>query len=305
VRDDLETLRARAARLRSLLAEAPDRPEYPEEVGRVLRGSPLVLSMFEKDLETCTPSARRSMDEFLTRLESLLEWTTARARGTNSALEIQAGRPSDPSLPVESRLNRRLTEYLSAKLGESRFLAQVREWGGEDAVRGKTVHLDPGEFSRFSGWLLFDVPLGPGGESALRLFADKNASLLATDERDLLNRWLQDRPSIYRVQALRPEEGYTAFDVIREDSIRIQDRTSSRTISTGAFFMGRPVPAGEEGVYALAEPLSEIAPRVWPAFERRMRELLDRHRASAAGRGGKDFFRTQHAELFRILASLV
>jgi hypothetical protein len=305
VRDDLETLLARAARLRTLLAETPDRPEYPEEIGRVLRGSPTILSTFERDLEGSTASDRRAMDEFLSRLESLLEWTTAKARGTDSALAIQAGQSPTASRPLESRLNQRLTEFLSAKLGQSRFLARVREWGGADAVQGKTVYLDPAEISHFSGWLLFDVPLGPKGESALQLFAIKNASMLPPDELDLLSRWLKDRPSIYRVQALRPDEGYTVYDVFREDTIQIVDRTSSRTISTGAFFLGRPVPGKDEGTYALAEPLSAIAPGVWPAFEERMRALLDQHRASPSGQVRQDFFRTHHLALFNILKDLV
>ncbi len=299
MRDDLPTLRARVDRLRRLLSETHVRPQFPEEVSRVLRGSPVILSTFEKDLETSTPSERRGMDEFLSRLESLLEITTAQARGTAMALEIEAGRPPDPMLPAEARLRRRLTEYLTAKLGKTGFLDRVREWGGTEAVRGTTVHLDPVEIPRFSGWLLSDVPIGRRGESALRLFAGKNSSILPADERAVLECWLADRPSVYRVQALLPEEGYVAFDIIREDTLRILDRTSARTISTGAFFLGRPAPGGEWGAHRLMEPSTEIKPQAWPAFEEHLHELLDRHRASEHAE--KDFFRSHHAGLWRML----
>lgn len=304
MRDDLPTLRARAARLRRLIKATPVRPEFPEEIGRILRGSPQILEALEKELGTSTPTQRQAMDAFLARLESLLEWTTAQARGTATALDIQAGRAPDPAHPAEARLRQRLTQFLHGELGEGGFLARVREWAGESAVQGRTIHLDPAEVARFSGWLLFDVLLAGDSETAMERFARKSAFSLPPDERSLLERWQKDRPSVYRVQALHPGEGYAAFDVIREEAIRILDRTSARTISTGAFFIGRPAPAPEGGVYGLVEPISEIAPRVWPTFEARLRMLLDRHQASPRARPGGDFFRAHHAELWRYLMTL-
>lgn len=105
-------------------------------------------------------------------------------------------------------------------------------------------------------------------------------------------------------QALHRGEGYAEFDVMREETIRILDLASTRTISTGAFFLGRPAPAKVDGAYGLMKLISDVAPRIWPVFEKRLRVLLDRHRASHRGRASEDFFRAQHAVLWRALRTL-
>ena len=66
------------------------------------------------------------------------------------------------------------------------YLSLIRQWGGEDAVQGNVVSLDPRELDALSQWIIFDAVLPGQSRRIIEIYAQESIEQLPSYERALL-----------------------------------------------------------------------------------------------------------------------
>ena len=189
-----------------------------------------------------------------------------------------------------------MTQFLAKYIDRERFSDLIREFCGEKAVQGNTIYMDPGgETEAFTQWILFDKVLSGLPKRLAELFAEDGE--LPSDERSLLEAWLQDHPSIYRVAKMDKEDKYGKYlvkDLLSEKVFNIKDRSTLVSLDEGSIFIGRAFPAtGEVSTYLLMGSVTEISEGLWE----KLSVLLKKWRGEFAKEEGADFFRAHHARI--------
>jgi hypothetical protein len=149
-------------------------------------------------------------------------------------------------------------------------LQLVKEFAGDSAVDGNTVYMDPtGETEAFSQWLVHDICSPGQPKRIIDLFAEKHSAELPDDEKTLLKLRQADRPSIYKVIDLSGNHDAPGINLIQDllspnDSLRIWDISSSKTLTQGAIFWGRAIPYHEKSdLYSLLGSITELPEKLW------------------------------------------
>lgn len=314
MRVTVETLRMRIFRLKQRVAESPPHANVPEEIRHILETAPRMLQDLEEALRWNDPEVLKQVHEALNDAEGFVEWAVATAKGTATAEAIQTGQAPDPSLPAHQRLMHRITRFLTTKLDGPTYLSLVQEFAGEDSVVGNTVHMDPrGETEAFSQWLLHDTRVPGESQRLIDVFADEASNALPPDEQALLQARLVDRPSIYQVVALPMDpktktrkEIYRVRDLLSPtDVIRIQDRSTSRTLEPGAIFIGRAIPIDtKDRRYSLLGTITELPEKLWSILSGFMGQWSKEYFEKNPDATTQDFFRAHHARLRRKILEL-
>lgn len=309
---NVKTLQMRIDRLKHLIADCPSAIDAPEEIRHILETAPQMLKSAENALRSGDPMLFEQLHKVLERTEALVTWATATIKGKATAEAIEGGRETDPLLPVEQRLLNRILKFLLSKLDGSTYLERVREFAGEDAVKGNTVYMDPtDETEAFSQWLIHDICLPGRSRRAIDLFAEELADELPADEKALLKLRQADRPSIYKVLDLSRNHGAPGIYLLQDllspnDGIKIWDIASSKTLHQGAIILGRAIPYDEKSdLYSLLGSVIEIPDKLWallsPHIDKWKTQYFKMHPHAAP----VAFYRAHHARLRRKILEIV
>ena len=229
LRVNVETHKMHIDRLKHLIADCPSGIDAPEEIKHILETAPQTLRQAENAIQTSNPALLEELNEALKRTEVFVTWATARIKGQATAQAIMNGREADPLFPVEDRLLNRILKFSLTIVDGPTYLLLVKEFAGNKAVYGNTVHMDPTrETEAFSQWLVHDICLPSQQKRLIDIFAEKHSAELPDDEKTLLKLRQADRPSIYKVVDLSGDHEAPGIYLIQDllltnDSLRIWD----------------------------------------------------------------------------------
>jgi len=312
MRVNTETLQMRIKRLKGLLADIPeDLSELPEDIRHILNTGPQPLVDMETALKQIhEPDLLRATHEVLTQIEGSIEWAVGAAKGQDIAQNIRTGNEPHPATPSYKRLNQRITQFLSAQVNGEQYLELIKEFCGDDAVQGHTVYMDPtGESEAFSQWMLHDKRLPVQRRRLIELFAEEFLGKIPLDEQALLKSRLQDRPSIYRATKFQKDRKtgkrratYLVEDLLSaKEVIRIQDRSTSKTLHHGAIFIGRAIPLEGDRFFNLLGSISELSFPIWAQLSVKVEVWTKEHNSQNPGSSSHDFFRAYHSKIRRFV----
>lgn len=303
---DQDPLLARIARARVRLSECLASPRVPPEVRPFLHEAPAMLEQVERSIaagESVNPAA---IEVLLEKIDSFLE----DIGGLHGLLGADAGRRPgaslvpDPGSPPHRRLAERLYDFVQRRLDPTSFIALTREWAGEDAFRGNAFVGDRAVMAEHSAWLVYDK-IPPGQDRrGVECFAESEGKSLPREEQAFLRLWLQDRPSVYRVESIRPGKGFSARDLLDDTVLRVRDWTNSRTLTSGAIVLARFAPFEGGTDYGLLGSLTAVPRKVWPRLKEFVDGLHEEYRGATPGAGAVAFFRAHHAQIRRRLSEL-
>jgi len=306
MRVNVKTLQMRIDRLKNLIAECPSGIDAPEEISHILKTAPQVLRQAENAIQTSNPTLLEELNETLKRTEVFVTWATATIKGQATAQAIKNGREVDADLAVDQRLLNRILKFSLTKVDGSTYLQLVKEFAGDDAVDGNTVYMDPtGETEAFSQWLVHDMCLPGQPKRIIDLFAEKHSSGLPDDEKALLKLRQADRPSIYKVIDLSGGHEAPGIYLIQDllspnDSIRIWDISSSKTLTQGAIVLGRAIPYDEKSdLYSLLGSITELPKKLWAILLPHIDQWKEQYFESNPDATTVAFYRACHARLRR------
>jgi len=307
MRIDTEVLRMRISRLRQLISDTCVPSDAPEEIRHILDTTPTLFRDVEAAIQSNDPMALEHCHDLLKTMETYIEWAVGTVSGRIMAEEIKSGKDTNPSLNREQRLNNRITRFLMTKIDGPKYLSLVREFAGEDSVKGDTVYMDTrGETEDFSQWLLHDTVLPGESQRIIDLFATAELATLPSDEQDLLRMRLADRLSIYRVVKQSKNEIYLVQDLLSlDDIIRIKDRSTSLSLQKGSVFIGRALPIyTKDRLHCLMGTITELPNTLWSILSGSTGKSLRNYLEKNLGSTTQDFFRIHHAQLRREIRNM-
>lgn len=270
--------------------------EFPSKMQHILQTAPQALSDLKHALKRGNKETLMEVHAVLEGMETIIKYAAGMACGESMAESIKSGVSPDPSLSAAQRLNQRMTQFLAKYVDRERFSDLIREFCGEKAVQGNTIYMDPrAETEAFSQWILFDKVLSGLPKRLAEMFAEEGK--LPSDERSLLEAWLQDHPSIYQVTKMDKEDKcgkYLVKDLLSEKVFNIKDRSTLMSLDEGSIFIRRAFPAtGEISTYLLMGSVTEISAELWE----KLSVLIKKWRRDFFEEGGADFFRAHHARI--------
>ena len=313
-RVDRDSLRIRIARLKNMIRERPPTPDLPQTIQHILKTAPEGIRDLELTLPNpCSPHVLEQINAVLYQMESYIEWAAGEAGGRRAAENIRAGKAPDPGQPPDRRLMERITSFMIGKIDKEVYASLIRQWGGDDAVQGNIVSLDPRELDTLSQWMIFDVILSGQSRRLVEIYAQEAIDQLPSDERALLTAELNDRPSIYQVAKIpvdmkthKRKPTYIVKDLLTNEAIRIRDRATSLSLHQGAIFIGRAIVFNhKEATYTLLGSITEISSRVWSEISVFINELHKNYCKKMKGASAQEFFRSHHALLRRRLQEAI
>ena len=288
------------------LAEYLTSPRIPPEVRPFLEEAPAMFEKVERSILAGEPVDLGEIEVLLAKTDSFLE-DVARVEdmvGANLGRRMGASLPPDPSAPPHRRLAERLYAFVQSRLDPATFMALAREWAGEDAFRGNAFVGDRAIVAELSVWLVYDRIL-PGEEKrGIELFGEAEGRSLPEEERAFLRLWRQDRPSIYRIESIRPGKRYDARDLLADGVLRVRDGPNSLTLTSGAIVLARFAPYEGGTDYGTLGSLIPVPRRAWPRLQAFVEGLREEYRRTSPEAGAVAFFREHHAEIRRRLSEL-
>lgn len=306
MRVNVKTLQMRIDRMKNLIAGCPSGIDAPEEIQQILETAPQTLRQAENAIQTSNPAFLEELNETLKRTEVFVTWATATIKGQATAQVIKNGREADADLAVDQRLLNRILKFSLTKVDGPTYLQLVKEFAGDDAVDGNTVYMDPtGETEAFSQWLVHDICLPGQPKRIIDLFAEKHSAELPDDEKALLKLRQADRPSIYKVIDLSGDHEAPGIYLIQDllspnDSLRIWDISSSKTLTQGAIVLGRTIPYDEKSdLYSLLGSITELPEKLWAVLSPDIEKWKKQYFESNPGATTVAFYRACHARLRR------
>lgn len=269
---------------------------FPPQMQHILQTAPQALSDLKQALKRGNKETLMEVHAVLEEMETIIKYAAGMSAGESMAESIKSGASPDQSLSAAQRLNQPMTQFLTKYVDRERFSDLIREFCGEKAVQGNTIYMDPGgEMEAFTQWILFDKVLSGTSKRLAEMFAEDGE--LPSDERSLLEAWLQDHPSIYRVTKMDKEDKYGKYlveDLLSEKVFNIMDRSTLMSLDEGSIFIGRAFPAtGEVSTYLLMGSVTEISEGLWG----KLSVLVKKWRGEFSEEVGADFFRAHHAQI--------
>ncbi|ETR69220.1 MAG: hypothetical protein OMM_04076 [Candidatus Magnetoglobus multicellularis str. Araruama] len=300
MRVNVETLTMRIERLKQQLRECP-----PEQAKHIIQTLPQVLSDLENTIRSNNPAIFDQINETLKKTEVMLTWAIGTVKGKITGDAIKAGKETDQSLPTHERLLNRITKFMFTKIDGPTYTSKIQEFAGNEAVKGDKVYMDPiGESEAFSQWILYDICFPGQDQRFIDLFDKEFSDELPDDERDLLKLRQDDRPSVYKVINIgdNAQGIYLVQDLLApNNSFRIWDVSSSKTLKQGSIILGRVIPydSRSSDLYTFLGTLTGLPEKLWalllPDIEKWKQQFF---------KGNPDattvsFFRANHARLRR------
>ncbi len=314
MRIDVETLKMRISRLERMVAETAVPQNAPEEAKHILGTAPRVLEDIKAMLQAGDPLSAHKLHEVLKEAETWIQWAVGTVGAVVSEKAIKSGKGADPSFSADQRLLNRVMQFAITKIDGPSYLALIREFAGEDSVRGNTVYMDPVEESEaFSQWFMHDIVLPGESQRLIDSFAKAELDKLPADEQTMLRPRLMDRPSIYKVVKFTKDretgerlDTYLVQDLLSPDEVlRIRDKSTSRALDLRAIFVGRAIPVdGEDRVHCLMGAVLELPPKLWSLLSGSIDEWYREYCEKNADVGAQSFFRTHHARLRRKIQAI-
>jgi hypothetical protein len=288
------------------LAEYLASPQVPPEVRPFLHEAPAMLEMVERSISAGEPVNSDEIEVLLQKTDSFLDDVTRHEDLIRAHLRSQTGvgLAPDPSAPPHRRLSERLYGFVQRHLDPPTFIALVREWAGDEAFRGNAFVADRAVLAEHSAWLVYDKTLPGQDRRGIELFAEAQGKGLPREEQAFLRHWLQDRPSIYRIESIRSGKGFNARDLLDEAVLRVRDQSNSRTLISGAIVLARFAPFEGGTDHGLLGSLTAVPRKVWPRLEEFIDGLHEGFRRASPDADTLAFFRAHHAQIRRRLSDL-
>ncbi|MDR3569864.1 MAG: hypothetical protein P4L43_17715 [Syntrophobacteraceae bacterium] len=139
MRIDVETLKMRISRLELMVAETAVPKNAPEDAKHILKTAPRVLEDINAVLQAGDTLAARKLHEVLKEAETWIQWAVGTVSAVVSEKAIKSGKGADPSFSADQRLLNRIMQFAITKIDGPLYLTLIREFAGEDSVRGNTV----------------------------------------------------------------------------------------------------------------------------------------------------------------------
>ncbi|OGR13541.1 MAG: hypothetical protein A2341_13645 [Deltaproteobacteria bacterium RIFOXYB12_FULL_58_9] len=300
------SLKARITRLRRNLVECPIPGDIPEAAEKILRTAPLVLKDLEIALRQGPPGTKRKVHAVLPQIETDVDWAIGIVMGDQIAESIRQGKAPDSRMTAQRRLNQRLVAFMAGFTQADGFLALVREWAGDEVIRGDVVHLDPPEIDAMSQWMMHDKILPGQTRRLIDMFAEKQLSDIPGDEQDWLQRYVQDRPSIYRVSDIDNGEGYNVHDLLGGGTLKIRDRMSSLSLAEDAIVVGRAIPVAAKGgdIFCPLGNITELPVPLWSELSILLQQWLGEFNRQYPQGSSMEFFRQHRARMNRWMSDV-
>jgi hypothetical protein len=297
-----ETFLVNISHLQDRLKNSPFQEDLSGEVKKILIEAPKLLERIKSDLNNNLIPDFNRLDQILQEISAAVIWACGESRGRIMAENAKAGNMNDLSIPVNMRLQQRQIIFLSEYLGVEGYLNLVKEWEGEDAVQGKTVHMDPREIESFGYWMFHDKIIPGQNRRLIDIFVDKVMKELPEDEKTFLKALHTDRPSFYKVISLKKHQPYLVKDLLNNDELRIKDMLSSETLYQGAIFLGRSYLLDDEKkLFGLLGKIDVLTKELWIKLSPYIDEMLKKHRELNT----KDAFRACHIDIRKRIDMLV
>src|ERR1039457_3314177 len=279
----------------------------------ILKTAPRMLRDIEGAVRQNDYSTFGQIHEVLCRAETNIEWAVGTVRGIITGQRCKAGNVAYPSSSADKRLLDRITQFLITKIDGPAYMSLVREFAGEDAVQGNTIHMDPGEETEaFSEWMIFDIKLPGESQRVIDSFAKSELGKLPPDEQDLLKVRLADRPSIYNVVKLggdqkTPNDTYLVQDLLAPDHIiRIHDKSTSKSLQPGSIFMGRVIPViTSDNLFHVMGAISAYPAKLWSILSVAVGKWSKEFFTVNPNATTQDFFRSHHSRFRREIRNIV
>lgn len=295
------SLKARITRLRRNLVQCPFADDIPEAARKILQTAPSVLKDLEEALIQGPPGTKHNVHVLLPQIETNVDWAIGMARGGQIANGVRQGQAPDPRNTAQQRLNQRFTAFIAKFIQADGFLALVREWAGDDVIQGDSIHLDPHEVDAMSQWMMHDKILPGQSRRLIDMFAEQQLSALPADEQDWLLRYVEDRPSIYRVSDIVKGEGYNIQDLLGGGTLKIRDRLSALSLTEEAVFVGRviPVTAKKSDILCPLGSVTELPVPLWSELSILLQQWSGVFKKQYPQGSSMEFFRQHHAKIRR------
>ena len=146
--------------------------------------------------------------------------------------------------PSIARAERRLREAIQQFAFQPRFGEEFEQalpqFLGEEVARTRTLAASEAELAEFQEWYFFDYPTS-SGETIIDIFAREEGPELTEKEQELLDLWRRwNRYRLFEVQKVMPGTGIVVEDLLSGETLEVQDRSASHTLTRWAIFLARP-----------------------------------------------------------------
>jgi hypothetical protein len=211
----------------------------------------------------------------------------------------------DPRGP-ESRLHERLfSELLQAgrnsmtRSGEERALVRFLGPGFKGhSVASAIPRMDPPwVIDAFFEWLVFDFR-GGGGRTHLETFLKRKGRTFGGVSRELLERSASTFMSLYRIEEVRPEEGFTLKDLFLGSTVEVRERSATRQLVRWDLIGARLMEM--DGALRLTGGIIPFPPREKRNLLEEMEEEYVRFRAVHSGASREAFLKERGEFIYRL-----
>jgi len=211
----------------------------------------------------------------------------------------------DPRGP-ESHLHERLfSELLQAarnsmtRSGEEKALVRYLGPGFKGFSIGSALpRMDPPwVIDVFFEWLVFDFR-GGGGRTHLETFLKRKGRTVGGLSRELLERAASTFMSLYRIEEVRPEEGFTMKDLFLGSTVEVRERSATRQLVRWDLIGARLMEM--DGALRLTGGITPFPPGEKRNLLEEMEEEYVRFRAVRSGASREEFLKERGEFIYRL-----
>ncbi len=206
----------------------------------------------------------------------------------------------------EARLHDRLfSELLQAarnsmtSSGEEKALVRYLGPGFKGlSIASAISRMDPPwAIDTFFEWLVFDFR-GGGGRTHLETFLKRKGRMLGALSRELLERSASTFMSLYRIEEVRPEEGFTMKDLFLGSTVEVRERSATRQLVRWDLIGARLMEM--DGAVRLTGGIIPFPPREKRNLLEEMEEEYIRFRAVRSGASQEAFLKERGEFIYRL-----
>ena len=145
---------------------------------------------------------------------------------------------------LENSLRLKLYEFLETPEIHSQTTEAFYIWqDNPDSIKvyGEEDEVDDELFARFLDWFIFDFKSFDNNLRIIELFRSKSEDNINTEERDVLNQWIQSTRSYFDIKDIRPGEYCALRDLFSHEELIVHDTIISNQLNITDIISARPL----------------------------------------------------------------